>query len=79
MHALQMMKASGKQSGAALSPRQREMLKLLAEGQSAKEIANEMHISPKTVEFHKASVMMRLGVRTSADLIRYAVKEGLVA
>ncbi|MBZ5583927.1 MAG: response regulator transcription factor [Acidobacteriia bacterium] len=61
-----------------LTPRQREVLQLLAEGKSAKEIAAVLKISAKTVEFHKASIMDELGLRTTAELTRYAVANGIV-
>ncbi len=61
-----------------LTGRQREVLQLLAEGHSVKEIASILGISSKTVEFHKYSMMENLGLKTSADLVRYAVKHGIV-
>jgi DNA-binding NarL/FixJ family response regulator len=61
-----------------LTPRQREVLRLVAEGLSAKQIAGILNISTKTVEFHKAAVMERLGVRSTAQLTRYAVDHRLV-
>ncbi len=64
--------------GAELTPRQREVLQLVAEGKSIKEIAELLKISPKTVEFHKASIMDLLGLRTTAELTRYAVAHGIV-
>lgn len=64
---------------AALSPRQRQVLQLVAEGRSAKEIAAELGISPRTVEFHKLQLMQGLGLHTTADLTRFAIKHGLVA
>lgn len=60
-----------------LSPRQREVLQLVAEGRSAKEIAAELHISRRTAEFHKARLMESLGVQTTADLVLYAVRTGV--
>ncbi len=63
----------------ALTPRQREVLQLVAEGKSAKEIALNLYISVKTVEFHKKHLMEELKLRTSAELIRYAVEKGFVA
>jgi DNA-binding NarL/FixJ family response regulator len=63
----------------SLTPRQREVLQLVAEGRSAKEIAAQLYISVKTVEFHKKHLMEELNLRTSAELIRYAVEKGLVA
>ena len=60
-----------------LTPRQREVLQLVAEGHSGKEIAARLGISAKTVEFHKASLMDRLGVRTASELTKYAVAHGV--
>jgi DNA-binding NarL/FixJ family response regulator len=60
-----------------LSSRQREVLQLLAEGHSIKEIAAILNISAKTVEYHKYRMMEELGAKTTADLIRFAVKNGL--
>jgi len=63
---------------AALTPRQREILQFLAEGKSAKEIAAGLGLSARTVEFHKYTLMDALGMENSAELIRFAVKHGLV-
>ena len=63
---------------ASLTPRQREVLQLLAEGRSAKEIASSLSISTRTVEFHKYQMMETLGLHTNADLIHFAIKHGLV-
>jgi DNA-binding NarL/FixJ family response regulator len=63
---------------ASLSPRQLEVLQLLAEGGSAKEVAASLSISSRTVEFHKYQMMETLGLHTSAELIRFAIKNGLV-
>ena len=60
-----------------LTPRQRDVLKLLTKGCSAKEIASQLGISARTVEYHKYKAMDCLGLRTTADLIRYSVREGL--
>lgn len=62
-----------------LSSREREVLQLLAEGKSMKEVAAVLDISPKTVEFHKYRIMEHLGVRTTAELVQYAIKIGLIA
>jgi DNA-binding NarL/FixJ family response regulator len=62
-----------------LSLREREVLQLLAEGKSMKEVAAVLDISPRTVEFHKYRVMELLGVRTNAELVQYAIKHGLIA
>ena len=63
---------------AALTPRQREILQLLAEGKSAKEIAAALDLSARTVEFHKYAMMEALRIDNSAELIRFAIKHGLV-
>lgn len=62
----------------ALTPRQIEILKLIANGRSTKEIAQQLHISIKTVEAHRANIMERLDIRDVAGLVRYALKTGLV-
>jgi len=62
----------------ALTPRQREVLQLLAEGRSAKEIAASLEISARTVEFHKYQMMEALDLHTNAELIHFAIKHGLV-
>ena len=64
---------------ASLSARQREILKLLAEGRSAREIGALLEISPRTVEFHKYQMMQTLNVQTSAELIHFAIKHGIVS
>jgi DNA-binding NarL/FixJ family response regulator len=61
-----------------LTHRQREVLQLLADGRQAKEIAATLNVSPKTVEFHKYRLMDVLGIRTIAQLARYAAKNGIV-
>jgi DNA-binding NarL/FixJ family response regulator len=63
---------------AALTPRQREVLQLLAEGRSAKEIASSLSISTRTVEFHKYQMMEALGLHANAELIHFAIKHGIV-
>jgi DNA-binding NarL/FixJ family response regulator len=62
----------------ALTPRQREVLQLLAEGKSAKEIAASLDISTRTVEFHKYQMMETLGLHTNAELVHFAIKHGVV-
>ncbi|HET6494747.1 MAG TPA: response regulator transcription factor [Thermoleophilia bacterium] len=62
----------------ALTPRQREVLQLLAEGRPAKQIAASLSISARTVEFHKYQMMETLHVHTNAELVRFALKHGLV-
>ena len=61
-----------------LTSRQREILRLVAEGYSAKKIGSRLKISPRTVEYHKYRLRDHLKLRSTADLIRYAVKHGIV-
>jgi DNA-binding NarL/FixJ family response regulator len=61
-----------------LTPRQRDVLKRMAEGRSTKEIAFDLNLSVKTVETHRAQIMDRLGIRDVAGLVRYAMRTGLV-
>ncbi|MEE8160584.1 MAG: response regulator transcription factor [Acidobacteriota bacterium] len=61
-----------------LTPRQREILQLLAEGNSMKEVAAILNITPRTVAFHKYQMMERLGLKSNAELIRLAIKEQIV-
>lgn len=74
----------GRVSGAtvrtpALTSRQREILQLIAEGRTSKEVASLLDLSVKTVEAHRSQIMRRLGVRDLTALVRYAVREGLVS
>lgn len=62
-----------------LTPRQREVLQLVAEGHSAKEIASVLSVSARTVEFHKYRIMEELNLRSVAELIQYAIKEGIAS
>ena len=62
-----------------LTPRQREVVSLIAEGRTMKEVAAALGLSPRTVETHKYQVMQALGFQTTADLIRYAIEHGLIA
>ena len=61
-----------------LTPRQREVLQLLAEGRSMKEAAGILHVSPRTIAFHKYRMMEHLRVQSTAALIQFAVREGLI-
>ena len=63
----------------SLSQRQREVLQLAAEGRNTKEIATILHISPRTVEFHRYRLMEMLGLHTTAELVQYAVKHHIVS
>ncbi len=62
-----------------LTPRQREVLQLLAEGHSAKEAAAMLDVSRRTVEYHKYHMMKKLELRNSAELIQYAVRHGIAS
>ena len=61
-----------------LTDRQREILQLLVAGKGNKEIADLLHVSVKTVEFHRARLMAKLGVRTAAELAKVALQQGLI-
>jgi DNA-binding NarL/FixJ family response regulator len=63
----------------SLTARQREVLQLVAQGRTAKEIANVLGLSVKTAVFHKMSIMDKLGLRTTAELTRYAMEHGILA
>ena len=62
-----------------LSDRQREVLKLLIEGKVMREIGGILHLTPRTVAYHKYRIMEKLGTRTNADLVKYAVRNHIVA
>jgi DNA-binding NarL/FixJ family response regulator len=62
-----------------LSPRQREVLQLIAEGRSTKEIAADLELSIKTVETHRAQIMERLGIHDVPGLVRFAIRAGLIS
>jgi DNA-binding NarL/FixJ family response regulator len=61
-----------------LTPRQREVLQLLAEGRSMKEVASVLNVTPRTVAFHKYQMMEQLKVKSTAELIQYAVKHHII-
>jgi DNA-binding NarL/FixJ family response regulator len=71
--------AQQKSSIEQLSPRQREILQLIAEGRSTKEIAFLLNVSSKTVETHRAQLMERLNIHDVPGLVRYAIRQGLVS
>jgi DNA-binding NarL/FixJ family response regulator len=62
-----------------LTLREREVLQLLAEGKSMKEVGAILDISPRTVEFHKYRIMQLVGAKTGAELVQYAIKHGLIS
>jgi len=62
-----------------LTPRQREVLQMLAEGKAVKEIGRILHISTRTVEFHKYHMMKELEIETNAELVQFAIKHGIIS
>jgi DNA-binding NarL/FixJ family response regulator len=79
VHAFQRGETPRSEADGELTPRQREVLQLVAEGRSAKEIAAVLYISPRTAEFHKARLMGTLGAQNTAELIQHAIRLGLGA
>ena len=73
------MRAEGPVATQDLTPRQLEVLKLIAAGQSTKQIARRLGLSVKTIETHRGQIMARLDIRHVAGLVRYALRMGLVA
>ncbi len=73
-----LMSGNERKPGHELTPRQREILQLLAEGRSMKEVANVLNVTAKTVAFHKYRMMEQLKVKSTAELIQYAVKHHIV-
>jgi len=69
--------SEGKNVFAVLSDRERQVLQLLAEGKTTKQIARTLHISPKTVEGHRTKIMNKLDIDSVANLTKYAIREGL--
>jgi DNA-binding NarL/FixJ family response regulator len=61
-----------------LSDRQREVLKLLAQGRLMKEVADDLHISRNTVRFHKRRIMDELGIKNNSELVQYAIKHAII-
>jgi DNA-binding NarL/FixJ family response regulator len=64
---------------AALTDRQRQVLRLISEGRSGKEIAENLNISVKTAQFHKTTIMQKLGVHSTAELTKYAIDHGIIS
>jgi DNA-binding NarL/FixJ family response regulator len=62
----------------ALTPRQREVVQLLAEGKSMKEAADVLHVTTRTIAFHKYRIMEELSLKTTADLIQFAIKSRIL-
>ena len=72
-------KARAQQFSKEMTPRQREIVQLHGEGRSIKEIASILDISKKTVEFHKHHIQQSFGLRSNADMVLFAVKQGLIS
>jgi DNA-binding NarL/FixJ family response regulator len=65
--------------GTPLTAREQQILQLIAEGHSIKEIGRELTRSPKTIDWHRSQIMKKLGIDTTAGLVRYAIIEGLTS
>jgi len=81
-HAVSPLADPGTGTPTSLSPltlREREILQHIAEGLGSKEIAGQLHLSSRTVDTHRANIMKKLGVHKSSGLVRFAIREGLVA
>ena len=72
------LRRTTKSAAEKLTMRQREVLQLLAEGRAMKEVADLLEVSPRTIAFHKYSIMEHLGVKTSAELVQYALEHGML-
>ena len=66
-------------AASVLTPRQREVLQLVAEGRSTKQVAAHLHVSTKTVDTHRHEIMNKLGLRSIAELTKFAIREGLTS
>ncbi len=74
---LHRMMTPGAASGQILGPREREVLQMLAEGKTSKEIAAHLYIAVKTVDMHRQNIMNKLGLHSVAELTKYAIREGI--
>ncbi len=63
----------------SLTDRERQIIQLVAEGKSIKDISKQLNLSPKTVDAHRRNLMTKLGVKSVADLVKYAIREGLTS
>ncbi|MEW6601919.1 MAG: response regulator transcription factor, partial [Nitrospirota bacterium] len=70
---------SSRKAFSLLTEREREVLQLISEGKSTKQIATDLHVSAKTVESHRRQVMGKLNIRNVAELTKYAIREGLTS
>jgi len=71
--------AAGTSAPSVLTPREREVLQLLAEGKRTKDVASTLHVSVKTVETHRRQIMRKLDIHSLAELVKYALREGLTS
>ncbi len=78
LHDIEQGAKANKSTKTPVTPRQREILQLLAQGKSAKEIGEILSISARTVEFHKYQMMEMQGLQSSAQLVHFAIKQGIV-
>jgi two-component system response regulator NreC len=78
-HFVQHLSAEKEASSGVLTAREREVLQLVAEGKSTRQIADLLYVSVKTVEFHRQRIMNKLSINNVADLIKYAIREGLTS
>ena len=72
------LRRAAKPATEKLTSRQREVLQLLAEGRAMKEVADLLQVSSRTVAFHKYTIMDQLGMKTSAELVQYALEHGML-
>ena len=76
---VQRLQQDGKEdSYDALTPREREILQMIAEGQANKDVANKLNLSLYTVETHRGNILQKLGLRSAAEVVLYAVRKGIV-
>ena len=73
------LSAADASSPGALTPKEREVLQLLAEGRTTKQIALQLHVSAKTIETHRKHIMDRLDLHSVAELTKYAIREGITS
>ncbi len=72
-------RGGGRPEAAQLSTREREVLQMIAEGRATADIAGALHLSVKTIESHRKNIMDKLGLRSVAELTKYAIREGLTS
>ncbi|MGH9450057.1 MAG: response regulator [Terriglobia bacterium] len=70
--------AGGDGSVPSLSPREREVVQLLAEGETTKEVATRLRITVKTAETHRSNIMRKLGIHSASEMVRYAIRNNIV-